>query len=69
MSLTIHLNTLMITGLLMLPGAFAVFYVLGIILTALGGELGAMAFAGVTATAIFVFGIALFLIGVGQEIG
>lgn len=69
MSLTIHFNTLMLIGLAMLPGALLVVYLLGIALTALGWELTGAAFAGVTGAAIFVCGIALFLIGVGQAIG
>jgi hypothetical protein len=67
--MTIHLNTVQIIGLAMLPGAFAVFYVLGGILTAAGLELTAVIAAAVTAVAVFIAGLVLVILGTGIAIG
>lgn len=58
----------MVIGLCMLPGGFIIGVLLVCLLGALGWELGALMgmYPGI---AIFVAGIAVFLVGLGQELG
>lgn len=63
--MTLHFDTLMITGLCMLPGGFIIGILLMCLLGALGWEIGA--FAGfIPGAVIMVVGVALFLVGIGQ---
>lgn len=65
--MTINFNELMLIGLSMLPGAFVVSF-LGVWLLGLcGWELGAFAGA-IPGVIVFICGIALFLVGLGQEL-
>ena len=65
--MTIHLNTVQIIGLAMLPGAFAVFYVLGGILTAAGlGLTAVVAVATVAAVAVVIAGLVLVILGTAR---
>jgi hypothetical protein len=65
--MTIHLNTTMIVGLCMLPGAVVVTYVLVVLLGSM--ELAGAIIAAITGAAVFVVGIAVTLVGLGQVIG
>lgn len=66
--MTLQFDLLMIIGLLMLPGGIIVGILLMCLLGALGWEIGA--FAGAIPGAIIFFaGIAVFLVGLGQELG
>lgn len=65
--MTLHFDQLMIIGLCMLPGG-VILAVLGVwLLAALGAELGSFA-GGLLGVAVFVAGIAVFLVGLGQEL-
>lgn len=66
MSLSLHFNELMLIGLIMLPGAFVVGVVLMVIFSR--WELGALAIGEVGGLIVFVAGIAIFLVGFGQEL-
>lgn len=65
--LTLHFDLLMIIGLCMLPGAFIVAYLLVGLLAWLGWEMEAL-LGVVPGVVIFVAGIAVFLVGLGQEL-
>jgi hypothetical protein len=64
--MTWHFDLLMIIGLAMLPGAFVVGFLLALIFAS--QELGAAAIGIVGIVVTFVAGIALFLVGLGQEL-
>lgn len=66
MSLTLHFNQAMLTGLCLLPGAVVVYYVLLLIFHR--QEIGALAIAGPVAIAVFIAGIVLIMLGIGMEI-
>ena len=65
--MTLHFDQLMVIGLCMLPGAFVVGFLLALIFAS--QELGALAIGGVAGIVTFVAGIALFLVGLGMELG
>jgi hypothetical protein len=65
--MTLHFDQLMIIGLCMLPGGIIIGILLMCLLGALGWEIGS--FAGlIPGVIIFVAGIAVFLVGLGQEL-
>lgn len=67
MTLDLHFNTTMIVGLLMLPGGVVVGFLLMCLLGALGWEIGAFAGA-IPGVIIFLVGIVVFFVGLGQEL-
>ncbi len=65
--MTLRFDELMIIGLAMIPGGLIIGVLLMCLLAALGWEIGA--FAGfVPGIVIAVAGIAVFLVGLGQEL-
>lgn len=67
--MTIHLTTLMVIGMLMLPASVVVFFLLGLLGGWLDLELGILPFAGIPAMLTFATGCALILVGIGQVSG
>lgn len=65
--MTIHFNELMIIGLCMLPGAFVVAFLLIWLLGLLGLEMEAL-IGAVPGVLVFIGGIVLLLLGIGQEL-
>lgn len=65
--MTLRFNEVMIIGLCMIPGGIIIGILLMCLLGALGWEIGA--FAGfIPGVVIAVAGIAVFLVGLGQEL-
>jgi hypothetical protein len=65
--MTLRLDSLMITGLCMLPGGIIIGFLLVALLGALGWEIGSIA-GFIPGVIIFIAGIAVFLVGLGQEL-
>lgn len=64
--LTLHFDQLMVIGLCCLPGAFIVAFLLMVIFSS--QEIGALAIGGTVGVIVFIGGIAVFLVGLGQEL-
>jgi len=65
-SISIHLDELMIIGLMLFPIGIALFYLLLCIFSFM--EIGALAIAGPAAIAVWIAAVILFILGTGMEI-
>lgn len=66
MNLSVHLNELIIIGLLLFPIGTALFYLLLCIFSSM--EIGALAIAGPAAIACWIAAAVIIVLGIGMEI-